>query len=237
MSNKLKGEIEKIKEPILIFDLYKKRKQTPNVESHVGGKPYIEKGTRYPICQCCKQPLDFVFQINKPINRSKSFMYSFFYCFNCSLDKGNKGFKMLKFENPDNKKARKDISYQSPFPYASFFFEPDWSLPDWDTLNLLYPGLADKFFDDHTDDAWSSYEKVKEEIIGSKHFENFSFFGGYPNFLSEPEFPLCDCCNQTMNLWLQIDSIEEINMNWLDFGFLHIFSCRNGKETFKILIQ
>lgn len=228
--------LQKIKKPILLFEFQSKKQKKPELMSYIGGTPYFEENKKTPICRLCKKPMMFVFQLYIPEN-NHNVLYSFFYCFECSQVNGNKGFEIVKSINPSLKKLTTNPNLKSDIPYAEFKFEPYWSIPDWESLHETYPDLALSISKEFKEDSWGMYEQEREGILGDLAFDSFSFYKGYPHFLNKPEFPKCDCCNQQMELWLQIDSYDDLGLVWDDFGCLHIFKCKNNNEHFKILIQ
>lgn len=230
--------LQDIKEPTLYFKFASVENSSPNLNSYVGGTPYSEKSDRTPTCRKCKNPMEFVFQLNIPKDTEDGFlMYVFYYCFECTSTSGNKGFKIIKYDNPSEEKNAYKNNLKSKIKYAEFDFDIQWSLPDWDSLGILKPTISKSFLKEYKADAPVIYENTKEKILNDWSFNEFSFYGGYPNFLGFPNFPKCEGCDELMVPWFQIDSTEELGLVWKDYGCLHVFKCKNGNDNFKILIQ
>lgn len=237
MNVNAKEILEEIKKPKLTFDLLPSVKRpTVTTLSHVGGKPFILEKQHPPLCHHCKKPMAFVFQLNVPRSETECNLYVFYYCFSCKPTKGNKGFAILNYPNPDINKAKQDVS-KSKITLSNFEFELYWSLPDWESLAVVHPEVAEYFMNLDDEEFDIKYDETKEEFLDMWNFDTFSFYGGYPNFLNGPVFPTCDCCNKIMKPWIQFDSYDELGFYWNKHGVLHIFKCANEKENYKIIIQ
>lgn len=231
-----KHVIKQLLQPTLMYGLKAKRHSNPNLVSHVGGYPYSEKNDRLPTCKTCHHGMMFVFQLHIP-NEKESTLYSFYYCFHCRVDKGNKGFKMKTYDDPAVEKLVKREQWKSSIPYAEFEFEPQWSLPEWDALPFIDENIQKTLLKYSPEKAEIDYEEVVEELLQDQPFEVFTFFGGYPKFLGFPQYPTCPHCEEHMDLFIQLDSDEGKQMVWNDYGCLYIFRCKNESNQFHILIQ
>lgn len=229
--------VEKLKKPTLYFGVEAEGDTSPNLKNHVGGKPYIQKGEEYPTCQRCKENLNFIFQLHVPKTDETGYdLFTFYYCFSCHPYKGEQGFCVRKYDNPDmiESKEPRTLEY---IPYASFYFEAIWSLPDWNTLRKNHTDFYNALHENQKEDPWDVYDDIRSNILGVDGYENLSFYGGYPQFIQDAHLPTCSCCKKQMKLWTQMDSSEELDMLWSNTGCLYIFKCPDGNEKYKILIQ
>lgn len=228
--------ISKLKKPSLYFGMQVEKDNSPNIENHVGGKPYMKKGERYPVCKKCKEKLHFVFQLRIPEEDSSYHLHTFFYCFSCHPYKGEYGFEVRTYHNPtmEECKETKTLEY---IPYATIYFEPIWSLPDWNTLEKDHPDVYKKLISEKTD-PWEVYDSARSTILGFDGFENLNFYKGHPQFIKAPEIPTCSCCKSPMKLWIQMDTNEELDLIWSNTGCLYIFKCEScDGDRYKILVQ
>jgi uncharacterized protein YwqG len=231
-------QLHRIKKPMLSYYFQEPNYTTPLLKSYIGGRPYLPKNIKKPLCHSCGHPLYFVFQLHIPNEKKESTLYSFFYCTDCLPSKGNKGFRVLSFPHVHKKECKKNIdSIKSMSEHSHFQFKLDWSLPDWESLSLRYKKIANQFFEKYKEECQIEYEEAKDELLQNWEFDSFSFYGGHPNFVSHPSFPLCDCCSKPMDLWIQLDTHEELGLIWKDYGCLYLFRCTEGKENYQLLIQ
>lgn len=232
--NEIEKLLHEIKKPALIYSLALRKDISPTVNSYMGGKPYMKKGDRYPKCQHCKQKLNFIFQLyipNKHLKQKE--LYVFYYCFQCDGKSESNGFAMKKYINPtiEEMKVTKELDY---ITYAEFILDPAWSLPDWEGLIEFEPVVAEVIEQEFEENPWDVYEEMKANVIGWNDFEYLSFYGGYPKFLKESEIPECTCCNEPMELWMQVDSCDPVGLKWRKNGCLYLFRCFSEKDEFKI---
>ena len=229
--------VENLKKPSLYFGLELEMDTSPNISSHVGGKPYLQKGEKYPVCPRCKEKENFVLQIHVPKANMLGYnLYVLYYCFSCSPTKGEQGFTVRNYENPHmmDSKETKILDY---FPYASLYFEPIWSLPDWNTLQLNHHSLFKSLHQNKKEDAWDNYDELKSKVLGIDGYESLSFYKGHPQFVEEAYFPTCPCCENQMKLWIQLDTCDEIDLVWSGGGCMYIFKCPQDSENYSMIIQ
>lgn len=237
MSNYIHEVMEDIKEPTLKFELTPANIKTPSLNSYIGGRPYLKDGEHVPNCPHCKREMDFSFQIYMPKDKDY-YLYVFYFCNDCDPFDVDNGYEMKIYKNPSIEDMNHKTKANPNMICLDFNFQPSWSLPDWETLKKLRPQLAAKLTEKYNKDAWILYENERDAFEGLIFTEPFSFFGGYPQFFSEPTYPVCDCCKETMNLWLQIDTSEDFGINWGDSsGCLFIFQCKKNPEKFKAIVQ
>lgn len=230
--------IEKLKQPSMIYNFRSKRVNVPNLNSHFGGYPYFEKGEKVPVCKKCCNIMNFIFQLNIPNEDDQgSKVYCFYYCNNCNIEEGNKGFEMRIYENPSLQKVVKKDVLKSKIIYSDMEFDIFWSMPEWGSLPFIDNQVQELFYDNHKENAEIEYEKEVEKFVGSNTFDEFSFFGGYPKFLDFAFYPECPHCKEDMELFLQVDTAEDLGIHWSDYGCLYIFRCKNNSNQFFILIQ
>lgn len=237
MSKEIENLLSNLKAPTLLYSLRKTRNISPYIGSYIGGIPYSEKNSRIPICRTCKKPMNFVFQLNIPSNDKRSNLHAFYYCFSCLPLKGKNGFKMVRYDDPSLQKMVKKNSWTSPINFSEFVFTPQWSLPEWNSLPFVDINVQTHFLSTYEEQAEVEYENLKDTILNSWNFDSFSFYGGYANFLGFPAYPKCNHCDETMELFMQLDSNEEKGMTWNEYGCLHIFRCSTAPNNFEILIQ
>ena len=236
MNTEAKKMIENLLEPTLMYQLKTKRHTEPNLRSHVGGYPYTEKNDRLPTCKMCHHAMTFVFQLHIPSEKQNT-LYSFYYCYACRPKSGNKGFNMRLHVNPSIEKMVQRDNWKSPLRYAEFEFEPQWSLPEWDALPFVDQSIQPRLTEQLKEKAEIQYEDTVEDLLRDQPFEEFSYFGGYPKFIGYPKFPNCPHCKENMDLFIQLDSNEDKNMVWNEYGCLYIFRCKQESNQFHILIQ
>jgi uncharacterized protein YwqG len=233
MKQELIEAINKLKKPTLYFGMEVEKDTSPNLENHVGGKPYMRKGEKYPVCTKCKEKLNFILQLRIPGEEVDYTLQTFYYCFSCHPYRGEHGFEIRTYENPtmEESKETKTLEY---IPYASVYFEPVWSLPDLNTIRAEHQDVYKKL-QDGKNDPWDAYDSARSRILGFDGFEQLNFYHGHPQFIKVPQIPTCSCCKKQMDLWVQMDSNEELDLIWSNTGCLYIFKCE--KNRYKILIQ
>ena len=115
--------IEEIKKPTLLCEFVPEDENLMdivNVDSHIGGKPYIKKDEPYPACNCCERDMQFIFQIRE-IRKNTVLLHVFYYCNSCKKTYGKDGFEMKTYINPSIEDANKQVNNPYPILYASFF--------------------------------------------------------------------------------------------------------------------
>lgn len=251
MDPRVKSIVENLKVPMLMCTLQIKDKSLPNLLSHIGGTPYSEENDRLPVCRACKSPMQFVFQVHSHKKEQDSTLYCFYYCFGCNMEKGNKGFHLRSFENPTLDKLVKQPNRKPALPYAEFNWNVHWSLPEWDSLPFIDEKVQKILFETSGEDAEMDYDQAIEDLLfyDDQHdihthanilpgyVDTFSFFGGYPKFLGFPFYPTCACCDQHMELFMQLDSSNAHKLIWREEGCLYVFRCTRNANQFSILIQ
>jgi hypothetical protein len=229
--------VEKLKKPTLFFGVELKKDESPNLKSHMGGKPYMSKGEKYPVCTRCKEKMNFIFQLFIPRkDETIHDLYVFYYCCSCHPYQGAEGFAIKKYSEP-NMEEMKESRVLDYIPYAEFYFEPTWSLPDWGTLGDRNPEIMKMIQRENKEEPWEMYEEIKSTLLGVDGYESLCFYGGHPQFMKEPKFPVCSCCKKPMKLWVQLDSSEELDMIWSNMGCLYVFKCADNQEKYQILVQ
>ena len=58
--------------------------------------------------------------------------------------------------------------------------------------------------------------------------------GGCPDWQQNSEWPLCECCDESMTFYGQLDSIGD-NYDLADCGIIYVFVCFNCFTTTSIL--
>jgi uncharacterized protein YwqG len=228
--------LQQLKKPTLKFSILPTIDHSPSLASYIGGKPYMTKEDQTPCCKQCKKPLTFAFQLYMQ-KEKESVLFVFYYCFQCQSKQKKNHFDMMVYHNPTLEEMNPKTKKNSLIEYAEFEFHPSWSLPEWDVLQSIHSDLVDHLSKEFKDDAWVVYENTKESLVGLAHLEPFSFYKGYPQFLSEPRFPTCKCCKKPMELFIQLDSYEEFGLSWGEMGCLYVFQCPHHENEFKIFIQ
>lgn len=226
-----------MKEPTLKLQLLPAADTSPSLKSYIGGKPYMEKSEVYPTCKTCQKSLQFIFQLYIPKNEDY-FLYSFYFCQHCDPMLVQQNYEMVIHQNPTLEQMKRRLKSSPQLDYVEFDFHPTWSLPEWDVLQTIHPKIAQDIAQQFEEDAWVIYENIKDSMVGIIFMEPFSFFGGYPQFLSEPRFPICKHCKKPMKLWMQLDSFEDFGLTWAEsMGCLYIFQCEEHNDTFHASVQ
>lgn len=232
----LRQQLDAIKKPSLTFTLLEPNYQTPALKSYIGGTPFLPEATSLPLCHDCQQPLHFVMQLITYDKKPQ--LHSFFYCLTCCPTKGNKGFRVLSFPITENATPKGHFQQDRSFPtHQHLRFDLTWSLPDWNALVVKDKRLSESFFVKYDAECQTIYESMRDDILETIDFDVLSFFGGYPNFAGYPHYPTCECCQKQMDLWLQMDSREDVDLVWRNYGCLYLFRCQNQLPYYEVLIQ
>jgi uncharacterized protein YwqG len=232
--SEIKEILKGIKKPSLLFGFLIKKDISPNIKSYVGGKPYLIKGDKYPVCKSCKNKMNFVFQILVPKEDEKK-LHCFYYCFSCMSDR-DETFAIKTYKNPDVNEMK--ISRIPEYiHYAEIFYEPAWSLPDWQQLQDTKQEVAKAISQKFGKEPWEKYDQLRQEITGYEWYECLSFYRGFAQFIIDNDIPICPCCNKEMKPWIQLSSIEELDLIWGNSGCIYIMKCPKDNEHYRIKIQ
>ncbi len=145
---------------------------------------------------------------------------------------------LVKLIYTDEPSARERFQPRVPYPERFLSFLPAQSLPSLDWLNVDPREIAD----DPDEAAWAPFAEIERRPVPRDAPEHR--IGGYPSEIQPARMPLeCEHLARgldppnyraqtdpaieraatTWRLLLQIDSDDELKMNWVDGGRLYIF--------------
>ena len=231
----IEKRLKQLKKPTLVYTFDLNDDSSPNLLSHIGGKPYIQTHEKYPVCKTCKEKMNFVCQLYIP-KKDQYFLYVFYYCFHCCSTKGNAGFDMRIYQNPTMKNCKRSRR-QEFISYAEFYFEPSWSLPSWEVLESYDPTTYEMIQELYPEEPFEAYEQCRANLIEFDGIDFLAYYGGFPEFVKEVDVPICSCCQKQMKLFLQLNSFEEFSMVWGNVGCLYLFTCEKQAANFQIVVQ
>lgn len=222
----LEDQLIKIRRPQLHFQLSDVSTPTPTLDSYVGGMPYLLTQERCPVCSLCKKDLTFIFQLRLP-NKDDINLYVFFYCFECQKTSGTNGFHVNKYKNPTIENALKTAHFDITKKHFRLSCSLMWSLPVWEVFKKDYPEFGNTMDRTFPVDAGNYYDLVCKDILKEDHKENLNLIGGYPQFLTHPLKPECNCCvvRKPLSFLMQMDSHFEYRMRWKDDGVFYLYQC------------
>lgn len=192
----------------------------------IGGLPYLLASDRWPLCQSCRRPLGFVFQINFGDIPPGDFrigswnLLSFYYCLRCapqdSRAPGGHYVALREIRRGDVLEnasfALRDPDVAEPLE-CSVAFRPIEDLPPAETVVSIL-GTDERVLED--------YSHHIEQLHGGNRMA--SKFGGYPLWLTGPPTFHCSC-GATLRYLAQLQSNPKANVVWRDGGVLYLLHC------------
>jgi len=139
-----------------------------------------------------------------------------------------KGFEVIAFDryNPNY-----NLGWLEKSKYCEIYFKPVKSLPDWEGIELYCNNASKLSCVLDPDKPWRIYQQIVTKIIGEQDFQ--SQLGGYPKWLQGETTPKNNE-EKPMNLLFQIDSEQNAELMWGDFGLIYVFY---DEETEKIVFD
>lgn len=239
-NNDIKQRIKNLKKPSLGLKFVsnltlKDDVDKVNLESHLGGKPYITKGDEWPICPNCDKHMSFIFQLRQKYEDGNINLKTLYTC-NCSMDTFTPFVKILSYDNPDISNIdNSKITGKKTKAYFDIILEPYWNVPNWTLLPLIEPNLFNDILDNLKDPDLS--EVFYNDMIWELNLSNedsFNAIKGYPEFVNNPKLISCMCCNKIAEFYFQIESNNILD---LDFGgaILYCFRCSETQTLYFFL--
>lgn len=216
----------------------------PLTGSHFGGEPYAEIGERWPSCPDCHVDLTFICQIDvasgfheKPKGID---LFTFFYCWECSpwgLDDETEGTWVVRTYSDPKETFAKPIRPSGPEPYPPdvclLIPEKVNSFPDWVDLDFRHEKVIERFA--HLDEPSEAYEAAVKSSGGEPDL--CTLVGGYAHWIQDEDIPLCNQCQNAMDLLTQIDSESDADVMWGDAGSLYLFYCVTHPREIGLKLQ
>jgi uncharacterized protein YwqG len=216
----------------------------PLLASRFGGQPYAEVGEAWPSCPTCKTDLTFICQIDvasgfheKPKGID---LFTFFYCWECGpwgLDDEIKGTWVVRTYSDPKDIFAKPIRPSGPEPYPPdvclLDAEKVASFPDFDEIDSRLKKVTESF--SNIDEPREAYETAVKSLGGETEF--CTLVGGYAHWIQSEDTPVCDQCQNPMNLLTQLDSENEADIMWGDSGCLYLFYCATHPREIGLRLQ
>ncbi|GAB6444535.1 MULTISPECIES: hypothetical protein [Bacillus cereus group] len=216
MTITFKDEIHRLKKASLHFDLVPlDEDETPKLDTYFGGKPYVTDEIEIHECKNCKKNMEFICQFMMPVkNTENKKLYSFYYCFDCVKERGEGAYAINIYTNPSLDKMINTIEYQSNVPYSDVRFFPAYEMPEWEYCEESNPEFIRKLESMYGEKAFDVYMQLEQRVNDYVIDTGFKL-KGYPSFIDFDEIPKCSKSNQLMEPFIQMESIPELNMDWL----------------------
>lgn len=177
-----------------------RRTKTPlgTAVSKFGGIPNLDGFERYPCCDACQMPLNFVFQLYRRD------VPQFYFPADTNL------FQLFRCPNPDCIDGFSDAWDFRMYHYytqdrggVNAFAKPEINLPDFEPevveCSLAFSQIVDyPIYEDYDARDLEALEATYGESLTELFLENFApvsntKIGGYPNFTQAPYYPVCSC--------------------------------------------
>lgn len=207
--------LTKIKRPVTLLKPKKAKNPVPFSVSKMGGTPNLNLFEKWPRCDVCNTPLNFVFQIYK--DEFPEFYFpddaSIFLLFRCpnyfcegAFD-GHHDLKMFWFygeaDTDENtiieKPAHTSEDAEEQMPDCSFNPIRTIDYPHFEEQSEKWEKFEEKYIEDIDiiDEFMSKYQPK----IGTK-------INGFPDWVDTPDYPVCSCGNRK-EFFFQLSSEEE----------------------------
>ncbi|MEC4818073.1 MAG: DUF1963 domain-containing protein [Scytonema sp. PMC 1069.18] len=197
--------------------------------SKFSGKPWLNKGDRWPNCQHCGQPMQLFVQINLdslPKSLKGEFgtgLLQLFYCTNtdsnceveCAAWSPFAKSTLVRIIQADTEVRDIEI------PNIKNYFPPK-QIVGWEEIQD-YPNCSEgtELGIDLTDDEWDE--------IAEQYPQPGDKLSGWPLWVQGLEYPDCPVCNQEMRLVFQLDSEDNLPFMFGDAGCGQITQCKAHK--------
>ncbi len=166
--------------------------------SFVGGCPYLEEGTDWPVCVFCRHPMAFVVQVHARdhgiVLPDALTLLSLFVCArtdecesSCGLSHAEHGenFVVRTFRSPRRELHRaREVPASQPLRESQLLrFERSWNLPDFTTVESRDPfGLMSTWREAGVAAPARRYDELRRKLSGESRLDDAfrRFIGGWP---------------------------------------------------------
>lgn len=187
--------------------------------SQFGGLPRLLAGEAWPTCADCRAPLVFFVQVDlgrAPEAARSAFgvgLLQLFHCTACDPYEPFSGGHRVRI-------VPVDATAPAAAPEGVQVFATR-RISGWQRAvrDFPYREVADAMLE------------REERPFGFKLNHQGDKLGGWPNWVQDPTYPRCPCCEQPMTqLVLQIDSERGVPYMWGDNGAGYLFQCAQHRE-------
>lgn len=200
----------------------RRRKGAAESTSHWGGRALLASGEQWPGCQVCAKamPLFLQMDLEQSVSGPAQGLLQFFYCRDCGEDSPRAyDPRVMLIRVLD---AAHELTYAEPPRGTELVTTKD------------FVGLTKKKDKPTAVDFETLYESVctssPRPVRGDK-------LGGWPDWLDDPDWPVCPGCERTMELVVQINSDKGLGHTWGDCGQAFIFGCATHPSRFGFVEQ
>jgi hypothetical protein len=245
--------VNKYKRPTTLLRPQRSGSPIGQEESKFGGVPNFGGFNKYPVCNSCNTPLNFVLQLYK-----KDFPDFYF------PDSSNL-FQLFRCPNTDCPDAFSDKYDMKTFHYYfnitdsnKILTKPESEIADLESEVpdcILRPQVANDFpvYDDFEADDFNEIEVRYGNDMSELFMETYfaipnTKLGGYPSYTQSPSCPDCSICGKTKEFYFQLASEDREddgngypgqNKEWSahgimigDVGNIYYFVCKScGAHT------
>lgn len=248
--------LTKIKKEVTLLKPHRSETPLPFSISKMGGTPNLNLFEKWPKCDVCSQPLNFVFQIYKndfpefyfPENTNIFLLFRCpnYFCKAAFSDKSD--LKMFWFYG--NVDTRENNVVEKPECTVE---DPEEQMPDCSFHPLKttdYPNYGEQM------EKWEKFDKKYGEDIDiidafmSKYQPQIGAkINGFPDWIEKPKYPVCTCGN-TKEFFFQLSSEEyeegeENPIEWPPYaevigecGNLYFLVCKKcGPESIETICE
>lgn len=220
-----------------------------NSNSWFGGSPSLSTATRWPACRQCERPMQFFLQLDLAelpdgfAAPAKSGLLELFYCSTddgaCETWQPFSGTHAILIVDSSVKETLHPRGIE-PIPKVSI---SGWNEivdtphpEEHEALGITYNyDFAKNVASVSCSDPVISFqnldidlevaENVSNAVIGDK-------LGGWPHWIQGAEYPSCPMCGQRMEIFLQLDSEDNLSYMFGDAGCAHLTQCREHPGIF-----
>lgn len=196
------------------------------LDSKFGGRPFISKGYKWPVC-ACGEPMEFFLQLNSShlpskLNKAEVFgegLLQFFYCIKCrGYQPLGENYK-IRVIKLDELSTDVDINeIKSCFVYRKII--------DWHEL-IEYPRLYEILDSENlSNDEIEHYKNIYHQY-DAKSGEKLL---GWPRWVQWADYSDCPVCLKQMRYIFQVDSDKNSDYMLGNMGIGHITFCKDHPE-------
>ncbi|MBI4750572.1 MAG: DUF1963 domain-containing protein [Acidobacteria bacterium] len=260
-------ELKSVIQPVSVFELAQPKTRDADILlNRFGGRPFLEKGTPWPVCSTCQRALDFICQLDASgvfvTEREQTVWFSLFYCWSCfpwDTSEGD-GWRLIIHQTPrvdtvewlDNPHQQERLTKPVLGVMQPALCAPDWTglehyCPQYfATLQTRYQleELEGMDWLNALTEATDEYVSLINKISGQNSFplvagSGQTMVGGYPQWLQADcdETPTCPDCTVRMSLLAQVASLREASLMWADGGTAYLFFCPAHRHQVCLRIQ
>lgn len=196
-----------------------------SIRSQFGGNPYFMEGMEWPKSKD-GVPLDFIFQVfanaDTQLPNDIKLIQLFYNHEKFPQQTADDGWEVSIFTELN---TRKHIELEKPpglsdKPYCPISFEPELSLPDWESLQVYHPEIAGLIEQFNPDEPSEVYNSLCEKLVDHCYYQ--TQLGGYPRWVQHEAAPK-DSRGISMPLLFQVDSEDSAGLMWGDLGMVYLF--------------